>query len=1130
MGKLVIYPKVIGDFLHPKASFKPGKFSADRLQLKGTVKKRKRNYSPLLRSVGFSVLSSVHSLHPAKMFKAARWRSEKSKIKALFKLQFKATQVPRAGWDGLMVSLVPLELGKPTVKTVKAAVEAGACEWENPLYETIRFNRDPKTGKINEKIYRIFIQIGSSRNNILGEVAIDFANYAEALKPSTVSLPAKPSSSGIVLHVTIQRIHTEADRREEENGDVAVQSNGRTLKSQLSIIDTDEKPEVVNDIISHSSTEANSSITSQAQLIVPHAKGISQNADSNGFTRASSGSDIISGSSLESSSEQNTPKGNEAKSNVHQDVASFLSSLRNSTSQNPTEHRRSNTEWSVSSGPDGSTDDSTNSSETKERLQGSDISIEKLKNDLIVMARQAEVSELELQTLRKQIVKEGKRGQDLSKEIGILKEERDALRSECEQLRVSQQKVNKSQFESDDPRYMLDEIREELNYEKDLNANLRVQLQKTQESNSELILAVRDLEELLEEKTRETSHSSLNQTAARLELDDSNHAEDSSLVRSRSNGKGEVWETALKHEEDDDEEQQALEELVRDHDVTRAHYTLEQRLIDMCSEIEVYKKDREELEMQMEQLALDYEILKQENHDMSSRLEQSQLHEQLKMQYESSASLAVISELETHIENLEKELEKQAEAFEADLTEVARTKVEQEQRAIRAEEALRKMKWNNASTAERLQEEFRKLSMQMSSTFEANEKLTMQAQAEATELRMQNFELKGLLEKANEDLSLMKDRNEAKMEDALIQLDMKAKEMEQLVAKIEERTREVQNLQSYGEERENNLLKELQKLQTELEVVIREKNELFKLTEENESLRSEMQKMEKLVEEEKKLLLNRGNAERDALKELNELKQMKDEKEEIVSILQSDMEVLRCQYNDLKNNLFEHELEKENLRKQVLYLKGDLRKKDDTIATLEKKLKESSLKNTASDGTTKTSPKTTNKSSPPSRVSKEVATLREKIKVLEGEIKLKEATLESSTHSFLKKEKDLCDKIEELQKGLADLRQTKAGSYGDECHKDEKDVMNRKAGSNLSDQALKMSGDATDSDKIVSTNQVYSTESEMAHLKERNKSMEIELKEMQERYSEISLRFAEVEGERQQLVMMVRNLKNAKKS
>ena len=53
---------------------------------------------------------------------------------------------------------------------------------------------------------------------------------------------------------------------------------------------------------------------------------------------------------------------------------------------------------------------------------------------------------------------------------------------------------------------------------------------------------------------------------------------------------------------------------------------------------------------------------------------------------------------------------------------------------------------------------------------------------------------------------------------------------------------------------------------------------------------------------------------------------------------------------------------------------------------------------------------------------------------------------------------------------------------------------------------------------------------EIASLKEQNGLMEMELKEMQERYSEISVRFAEVEGGRERLVMTVRNAKNAKRS
>ena len=61
-------------------------------------------------------------------------------------------------------------------------------------------------------------------------------------------------------------------------------------------------------------------------------------------------------------------------------------------------------------------------------------------------------------------------------------------------------------------------------------------------------------------------------------------------------------------------------------------------------------------------------------------------------------------------------------------------------------------------------------------------------------------------------------------------------------------------------------------------------------------------------------------------------------------------------------------------------------------------------------------------------------------------------------------------------------------------------------------------------------NKITELLSEMAELKQRNESMEAELKEMQERYSDMSLKFAEVEGERQQLIIRIRSLKNALKN
>lgn len=43
-------------------------------------------------------------------------------------------------------------------------------------------------------------------------------------------------------------------------------------------------------------------------------------------------------------------------------------------------------------------------------------------------------------------------------------------------------------------------------------------------------------------------------------------------------------------------------------------------------------------------------------------------------------------------------------------------------------------------------------------------------------------------------------------------------------------------------------------------------------------------------------------------------------------------------------------------------------------------------------------------------------------------------------------------------------------------------------------------------------------------ISKRNMSMEVELKELQQKYSEISVKFAKVEGERQKLEMTLRNL------
>lgn len=65
--------------------------------------------------------------------------------------------MPPLGWEALMVSVVPLQVGKPTAKTEKASVHDGICRWEKPIYEIVKFVKEPKTGKINEKVYQFLL-------------------------------------------------------------------------------------------------------------------------------------------------------------------------------------------------------------------------------------------------------------------------------------------------------------------------------------------------------------------------------------------------------------------------------------------------------------------------------------------------------------------------------------------------------------------------------------------------------------------------------------------------------------------------------------------------------------------------------------------------------------------------------------------------------------------------------------------------------------------------------------------------------------------------------------------------------------------------------------------------------------
>ncbi|KAK8569527.1 hypothetical protein V6N13_046578 [Hibiscus sabdariffa] len=955
------------------------------------------------------------------MFKS--WRSDKKKIKVVFQLQFQATRVPALKKPGVTIALVPEDVGKPTLRLEKVAVQDGSCVWENAVCETVRMIRETKTGKLSEKIYHFVVSNGSSKAGFLGEASIDFADFAAETEPVSVSLPLKFANSGAILHVTIHKIEGAEDLTISRLGSLHRQGMNYSDNVRNSTEDGDLDPAELFSHLRQNSMPPRAAVT--------------------GMT----------------------------KKNMH---------------------RRTNTDWSGSSTSDGSLVELANSPENvpREWHKGSD-PVEKLRSENAMLSRQVEVSELELQSLRKQILKENKRTQDLSRQITSLKEERDAVRTEFERL-MSKKNMDVedsdsgSEGEDEGSKVQLREIRQELEHEKELNATLRLQLQKTEDSNSNLVLAVRDLNEMLEQKNREI---------ARL----SSEIEASTSV----------------------EEEQSNEQ----HDADEVH-TMKQTITDLNAELEFYKKHKEELEMHVDELSQENDKIKQNQqseylatiNELESQVQR--LEDKIKQQSEEySESLISINELESQVKELIKELENRTQGFEEELDAIIHAKTEQEQRAIRAEEALRTTRWKNAANAERLQEEFKKLSVEMACRFDENEKMTMKAVAEANELEIQKRNLEEMLQEANEELRLLKDQSAIELEDLKHQLALKENQIAKISMELDDNTVQLEYAQKQEKDKQEAFSKEIQMLRIEMEKLEEQRTQFS-----DQAKQSDETKTVKTSDEKTEMLIQRWSGERDELekkiasakketekaqKQLISTRSLKDKKEMVISNLQSEMENIRVECTDLKKSLLGEEREKENLRKQLSQLKNDLQKKEDEISSIRNELQ-------STGGRVDITSRSSHSASAPQETN-DITSLQKKLRLFKDQIILKEAAWKTSANSAPEKESNLSNMVKDLENIMEQLKICHSSS-ADQCQK-EKGKSQDKLHSKMA-AAVPVESDANLAELL----------SEVEGLKERNKSMERELKDMEERYSEISLKFAEVEGERQQLVMTVRNLKNGKKN
>ncbi|XP_076956686.1 uncharacterized protein LOC143631962 [Bidens hawaiensis] len=291
------------------------------------------------------------------------FKSGRRKNQNKVKIMFQATQVPKIKGKGLMLALIPADTGKPVAKLKRVPVIDGTCTWEEQVYEMVKLVKDQKTEAYKNKIYYFSVETGSSKSGFVGEVGVDFANFVDIAEPIQLSLPLTTSDNGAILHVFVQKMQrTDETRVFGEN------------ESQLS-----------------------ESFRSNSQ-----ASDSTENGNSNRVNKQRSSTDWVFGENESQLSES-------FRSN------SQASDSTENGNSNRVNKQRSSTDWSFGSRSDRSMIDIIKSPDYNYT--------ESSKNEVHMLKRRAEFSELELESLRKQIIKESKRSQDLMRKMSEIKEE-----------------------------------------------------------------------------------------------------------------------------------------------------------------------------------------------------------------------------------------------------------------------------------------------------------------------------------------------------------------------------------------------------------------------------------------------------------------------------------------------------------------------------------------------------------------------------------------------------------------------------------------------------------------------------------------------------------------------------------
>ncbi|KAL8257774.1 hypothetical protein R6Q59_029815 [Mikania micrantha] len=417
------------------------------------------------------------------------------------KLDFKfsslqALQVP-TGWDKLILSLISVETDKTVTKTGKTSVCNGNCRWTETLSESIWISHDDSSKELHQCLYKLLISKGSTRSSVLGEVTVNLANYLSSETSLPVALPLKKCEHGTILQVAIQCLNPRPNLRWQDTNSVAEDVN-----SEYSDLDN------MSDVPHGPNFNNVGSSSTNSIPDTSHARGLHSRDTSLSTVRSYHSFDSMDDSFGRESSVSNLSEvaidliGRPESTAL---VNAYDSPRSNRSGKNLLNNRQDS--GKVSHIP-ASPLRTFNSSEFVLEAEGS--TPEELRAEARSWERNARKLKVDLNLSRNETINQTKNLENVTMELSALQKECKGLKDEIKHLKILLGESQVKERDADNLKIQVQnkneiqaELEEMVKFQKDLNEDLTLQLNRTQESNLELVSVLQELEETIEKQKLE---------------------------------------------------------------------------------------------------------------------------------------------------------------------------------------------------------------------------------------------------------------------------------------------------------------------------------------------------------------------------------------------------------------------------------------------------------------------------------------------------------------------------------------------------------------------------------------------------------------------------------------------------